>query len=274
MTGLVGGVVAFGLLAATALAAAATLRLRSLAEFALAAYLFAFGEAVLLVLLLSPFGAVERRVLLVGLAIPCVLAAFVWWRRGHPLPDVSGTPSRRRTGAERSHLLASRRGGRARARLHSRLDRRDPAEQRRLARVPPRAGRVLAAGRRHRLHRAPVRPAAERIPAEHRGGPHAAHGDHAQRTSARLRPVRLLDRVRRCGVRACATYSLLRARGDVRRPRLPYASRPSSCKPRRRRTISSSPRRSSRRLSFSSVIAAGRIMRSWCWRSHLRSEPR
>ena len=96
MTGLVGGVVAFGLLAATALAAAATLRLRSLAEFALAAYLFAFGEAVLLVLVLSPFGAVERRVLLVGLAIPCVLAAYVWWRRGHPLPDVSGL---RRVGA-------------------------------------------------------------------------------------------------------------------------------------------------------------------------------
>ena len=224
MTGLVGGVVAFGLLAATALAAAATLRLRSLAEFALAAYLFAFGEAVLLVLVLSPFGAVERRVLLVGLAIPlCPRGVRVVEARPSP-PGRVRAPPRRRTGAERSHLLASRRGGRARARLHGRLDRRDPAEQRRLARVPPRAGRVLAAGRRHRLHRALVRRAAERIPAEHRGGPHAAHGGHAQRTSAGLHPVRLPDRVRRCRVRSCTTYSLLRARGNVRRPRLPYAS--------------------------------------------------
>jgi hypothetical protein len=90
MTGLVCGLLAFGLLATTALAAAATLRLRSLAEFALAAYLLAYGEAVLLVLVLSPFGAVERPVLLVGLAIPCVVAASAWWWRGHPLPDVSG----------------------------------------------------------------------------------------------------------------------------------------------------------------------------------------
>jgi hypothetical protein len=90
MTGLVCGLLACGLLATTALAAAATLRLRSLAEFALAAYLLAYGEAVLLVLVLSRFGAVERPVLLVGLAIPCVVAASAWWWRGHPLPDVSG----------------------------------------------------------------------------------------------------------------------------------------------------------------------------------------
>ena len=96
MSGLVHGAVAAALLATTAFAASATLRLRSLAELILAAYLFAFAEVVMLVLLLSPFGAVERPALLVGLALVCVIVVGIWGWRGRPRPEASGL---RRIGA-------------------------------------------------------------------------------------------------------------------------------------------------------------------------------
>lgn len=90
MLDLVHGVVATALLVTTSFAGAATLRLRSLAELILAAYLFAFAEVVILILLLSPFGAVKRPALLVGLVLVCVIVVGMWWWRGRPCPEASG----------------------------------------------------------------------------------------------------------------------------------------------------------------------------------------
>lgn len=78
--------VVVALLAATGLATAATLRLRSMVELVLAAYVLVFAEVVALVLLLSPFGAVRRPALLVGLVAICAVATGTWWRAGRPRP--------------------------------------------------------------------------------------------------------------------------------------------------------------------------------------------
>jgi hypothetical protein len=80
------GVLVFVLVASTGLAVAASLRLDSLGKLLLAAYVIAFAEIVALVLLLSPIGAVQRPVLLVGLAVVSAVAIGLWWREGRPRP--------------------------------------------------------------------------------------------------------------------------------------------------------------------------------------------
>lgn len=74
------------LVALAALAGAAALRLRSLPEFLLAAYVLAVTEVVALLLVLSPFSAVRRPVLLAGLSVGCALGLGSWWRAGRPRP--------------------------------------------------------------------------------------------------------------------------------------------------------------------------------------------
>jgi hypothetical protein len=81
------GVLVFVLVASTGLAVAASLRLDSLGKLFLAAYVIAFAEIVALILLLSPIGAVQRPVLLVGLAVVSAVAIGLWWREGRPWPD-------------------------------------------------------------------------------------------------------------------------------------------------------------------------------------------
>jgi hypothetical protein len=73
------------LLTTTGLALGATLRVRSLAELLLAAYVLAFAEVVALTLLLSPFDGIRRPALLAGLAVVCALAVGLWWRSGRPV---------------------------------------------------------------------------------------------------------------------------------------------------------------------------------------------
>jgi len=82
-------VLAAVLLGATGLAAAAALRVTRIAELLLAAFLLAFAEIVVLALVLSPFGALRRPVLLAGLTLLFVAAVAFWWRRGRPLPPAS-----------------------------------------------------------------------------------------------------------------------------------------------------------------------------------------
>lgn len=86
MSGALLGVLVFVLVASTGLAVAASLRLESLGKLLLAAYVIAFAEIVALVLLLSPIGAVQRPVLLVGLAVVSAVAIGLWWREGRPRP--------------------------------------------------------------------------------------------------------------------------------------------------------------------------------------------
>lgn len=88
MSGALLGILAFVLVAATALAVAASLRLDSLGKLLIGAYVIAFAEIVGLVLLLSPFGAVRRPVLLVGLSVLSAAAIGLWWRVGRPQPGV------------------------------------------------------------------------------------------------------------------------------------------------------------------------------------------
>ena len=90
---------AAAVLVATALAAAASLRLRSLPSFLLAAYLVASAELVLLAEALSILGAVGAAGYAVGQAVLLVAAASVWLARGRPRPprvDVALRPAVRR----------------------------------------------------------------------------------------------------------------------------------------------------------------------------------
>jgi len=92
------------LLAVTALALAASLRLRSVAQFVLAGYLLAFAEIVVLMLVLSPFGAVRRPVLLGCMAVICAVALGAWARAGRRLPSF---PSLSVSGARPTVVLAA-----------------------------------------------------------------------------------------------------------------------------------------------------------------------
>lgn len=105
MSGALLGVLVFVLVASTGLAVAASLRLDSLGKLLLAAYVIAFAEIVALVLLLSPIGAVQRPVLLVGLAMVSAGAIGLWWREGRPRPH-GATVRRAWTLLEQSPPLA------------------------------------------------------------------------------------------------------------------------------------------------------------------------
>ena len=70
----------------TAAALSACLRFRSLASFALAAYLFAWSEIVGVTYLLSIGRWLERPALLVGFATMTLAALAVWVTRGRPIP--------------------------------------------------------------------------------------------------------------------------------------------------------------------------------------------
>jgi hypothetical protein len=80
-------VVTFLLLTTTGLAVAASARLRTPAELIVGAFVVAFAEIVALTLTLSPFGAIRRPALLLGMAAIWALAIGIWWRRGRPGRD-------------------------------------------------------------------------------------------------------------------------------------------------------------------------------------------
>ncbi len=82
-------VVTVVLLSTTGLTAAATLGIRRLPDWLLAAYLLAFGEVVALVLALSLVGQVRRPALLAAMAALCSISVWLWWRRGHSVPLTS-----------------------------------------------------------------------------------------------------------------------------------------------------------------------------------------
>ena len=75
-------------IAATALVAACSLRLRSLPSFLLAAYLIASAELFLLGEALSIVGAVGATGYALGQAVLLVATLWVWRARGRPLPPV------------------------------------------------------------------------------------------------------------------------------------------------------------------------------------------
>src|SRR5437588_3532769 len=79
---------------------AASLRLREMTAFLLAAYLIAFGELVVVVVGLSPLHLVRRDVLAPTLLVPLIAAAFVWNGTGRPSP-----PSLRRAGQTLARAL-------------------------------------------------------------------------------------------------------------------------------------------------------------------------
>jgi hypothetical protein len=74
------------LVAGTATLVAASLRLRAIPAFLLAAYLIADAEIVGLAEILSPFHGITRSGYLSGTAVVVVAAAAVWWVRGRPMP--------------------------------------------------------------------------------------------------------------------------------------------------------------------------------------------
>ena len=76
------------LLGSTGLAIAASLRLRSLVDVILAAYLLAFAEVVVLMLALSVFGAAQRALLLLCIVGMCAAALAVWVRAGRTVPEI------------------------------------------------------------------------------------------------------------------------------------------------------------------------------------------
>ncbi|MFO7572217.1 MAG: hypothetical protein R6W48_06400 [Gaiellaceae bacterium] len=88
------GTVSVALVATTALAVSSTLRLRSLPELLLGAYVIAFAEIVVLVLVLTPAHGVRRPVLLFALVLVWAAAVLGWVRAGRPRPDL-GRPVRR-----------------------------------------------------------------------------------------------------------------------------------------------------------------------------------
>ena len=89
MSGVLVGALALAVVASTGLALAASLRLDSFGKLLLAAYVLALAEIVGLVLLLSPFGAVQRSVLLGVISPLSAVAVGAWWRVGRGRPDRS-----------------------------------------------------------------------------------------------------------------------------------------------------------------------------------------
>jgi hypothetical protein len=93
VTGPLLGLLSLGLLSATGLLVATTLRIRRPAELILAAYVVASAEIVGLSLLLSPFDALTRGALLAGLIALCAAAFAVWVLAGaHRLPALPRLP--------------------------------------------------------------------------------------------------------------------------------------------------------------------------------------
>jgi len=91
-------------LAATALAAACSLRLRSVPSFILAAYLFASAELIVLAEVLSLVSAVGAVGYGVGQAVVFAAALAVWHRRGRPRPPRLNVDFRR---AARRHRIVT-----------------------------------------------------------------------------------------------------------------------------------------------------------------------
>jgi hypothetical protein len=79
-------IVAVALLAGTGLVVATAVRVRGPAQLVLAAYVIGFVEIVSLSLVLSPFEALTRRAILVGLAGMFAAAVTVWFLVGAPRP--------------------------------------------------------------------------------------------------------------------------------------------------------------------------------------------
>lgn len=84
MSGVLLGAAALALLTGTGVLVAATLGLRNLADFIVAAYVVSFAEVVGLTLLLSAFGAVTRPALLVGMSLLLLASIAGWLLRGMP----------------------------------------------------------------------------------------------------------------------------------------------------------------------------------------------
>jgi hypothetical protein len=116
MTGVVLGIVAAFLLAATGFSVAATLRLRSILEVVLGAYVVAFATAVLLALALTPFEGMSRAALLLLAALVAALSTALWLRAGRPTPEARALRERMReaawsTAANRVLVLATAAAG-------------------------------------------------------------------------------------------------------------------------------------------------------------------
>ena len=92
-------------IAATALVAACSLRLRSLPSFLLGAYLIASAELFLLGEALSIVGAVGATGYALGQAVLLVATLWVWRARGRPLPPVP--PVDLRNGIGRHPILVA-----------------------------------------------------------------------------------------------------------------------------------------------------------------------
>ncbi len=86
MTGALLGGLALVLLAGTGALVAATLQVRRVGEFVLAAYVVAYGSMVALCLLLSVFGAMTRFALIGGSAAILLGSVVVWLSLGARRP--------------------------------------------------------------------------------------------------------------------------------------------------------------------------------------------
>jgi hypothetical protein len=106
MVGVALGVLAFLVLFASGLLAAATLRIRGKVAVLLAAYVIAFAEIVGLCLVLSPFDGVTRADLLAGSIAVLVALGAIWVLAGYPPIAVGPWPRWPAAGAGPQLLLA------------------------------------------------------------------------------------------------------------------------------------------------------------------------
>jgi hypothetical protein len=99
------GVLVFILIAGAGILLAATMQVRRLPEFVLAAYLLGYATVVALCLSLSVFGAMARPVLVAGAVVIFGVALAVWLSQGAPRPPKISAPAARVLVSRRPVLL-------------------------------------------------------------------------------------------------------------------------------------------------------------------------